>query len=375
MRHHGGSNIIKSSRGTGPVTLRQPWSAPVSPGRPAGANARFDEEELCRSLKVSDAVSARATYPAEALHVCEWCFGPLEVAVRLREDRGRRSPGSASPGVRARSGATPICSRPMPPGAVSLGGGFTPLVRADRLAAELGLGELWIKNDALNPTGSFKGSRRLGGADQSPRARLQSGGVCVHGQPGQLGRGPRRPRRDALRRLHPLQPRVGQGRGQRRLRRRRGSRSRATTTTSTACVPSWPRSSRSGAFANINIRTYYGEGLQDARLRGGRAAGLAGARPRRRPDRLGEPADQDRQGLQASSHTVGLLDEAPSVRISGRPGRRVLAGGDGVRRAGTDVVPAGAARHHRQVGRHRRPGRRPLRPRRGPGAAAGPSTR
>ena len=41
-------------------------------------------------------------------------------------------------------------------GAVSLGAGFTPLVRADRLAAELGLGELWIKNDTLNPTGSFK---------------------------------------------------------------------------------------------------------------------------------------------------------------------------------------------------------------------------
>jgi len=43
-----------------------------------------------------------------------------------------------------------------PDGAVDLGAGFTPLVRADRLAAELGLGELWIKNDTLNPTGSFK---------------------------------------------------------------------------------------------------------------------------------------------------------------------------------------------------------------------------
>src|SRR6059036_2453947 len=39
---------------------------------------------------------------------------------------------------------------------VNLGAGFTPLVRADRLAAELGLGELWSKNDTLNPTGSFK---------------------------------------------------------------------------------------------------------------------------------------------------------------------------------------------------------------------------
>src|SRR5207249_8215254 len=42
------------------------------------------------------------------------------------------------------------------PGAVDLGAGFTPLVRADRLAAELGLGEVWVKNDTLNPTGSFK---------------------------------------------------------------------------------------------------------------------------------------------------------------------------------------------------------------------------
>ena len=40
--------------------------------------------------------------------------------------------------------------------AVDLGAGFTPLVRADRLAAELGLGELYIKNDTLNPTNSFK---------------------------------------------------------------------------------------------------------------------------------------------------------------------------------------------------------------------------
>ncbi len=42
------------------------------------------------------------------------------------------------------------------PGAIDLGAGCTPLVRADRLAAELGLGELWLKNDTVNPTGSFK---------------------------------------------------------------------------------------------------------------------------------------------------------------------------------------------------------------------------
>jgi len=41
-------------------------------------------------------------------------------------------------------------------GAVTLGEGWTPLTRADRLARELGSAELWIKNEGLSPTGSFK---------------------------------------------------------------------------------------------------------------------------------------------------------------------------------------------------------------------------
>jgi threonine synthase len=39
---------------------------------------------------------------------------------------------------------------------VDLGDGFTPLIRADRLAAEIGLSEVWLKNDTANPSGSFK---------------------------------------------------------------------------------------------------------------------------------------------------------------------------------------------------------------------------
>ena len=95
------------------------------------------------------------TYPAEALHVCEWCFGPLEVVydydaiagvvTRERIARGPLSIWRYADLLPARA-----------EGAVDLGAGFTPLVRADRLAAELGLGELWIKNDTVNPTGSFK---------------------------------------------------------------------------------------------------------------------------------------------------------------------------------------------------------------------------
>ncbi len=94
-------------------------------------------------------------YPAEALHVCEWCFGPLEVvydydAIKAVVSRQRIAAGPLS--IWRYSDLLPVRAE----GAVSLGAGFTPLVRAHRLAAELGLGELWIKNDTLNPTGSFK---------------------------------------------------------------------------------------------------------------------------------------------------------------------------------------------------------------------------
>jgi threonine synthase len=94
-------------------------------------------------------------YPAEALHVCEHCFGPLEVVYDYEAIAAAVSPDSiaAGPGTIWRY-APLLPADPVAP--VDLGAGFTPLVRADRLAAELGLGELWIKNDTVNPTGSFK---------------------------------------------------------------------------------------------------------------------------------------------------------------------------------------------------------------------------
>jgi threonine synthase len=94
-------------------------------------------------------------YPAEALHVCEWCFGPLEVvfdyqAIAASISREKIAAGPHT--IWRYADLLPAAAE----GAVDLGVGFTPLVRADRLAAELGLGELWVKNDTLNPTGSFK---------------------------------------------------------------------------------------------------------------------------------------------------------------------------------------------------------------------------
>ena len=94
-------------------------------------------------------------YPLEARYVCESCFGPLEVAyeVQSADPAALRRKIQAGPaGIWRYADFLPFAERPRDP----LEPGLTPLVRADRLAERLGLGELWIKNDAANPTHSFK---------------------------------------------------------------------------------------------------------------------------------------------------------------------------------------------------------------------------
>jgi len=95
------------------------------------------------------------SYPAEALHVCEFCFGPLEVAYdhdAMRKGVTRESIEAGPRNIWRYAGLLPADGTDP----VSLGAGFTPLVRADRLANALGLGELYVKDDTRNPTGSFK---------------------------------------------------------------------------------------------------------------------------------------------------------------------------------------------------------------------------
>src|SRR6516225_4413370 len=96
-------------------------------------------------------------FPAEALHVCDYCFGPLEVAYdyeRIADTVSRERIQAGPRTIWRYRDLLPVDLDEEVP--VDLGAGFTPLVRADRLAAELGLGELWIKDDTANPTGSFK---------------------------------------------------------------------------------------------------------------------------------------------------------------------------------------------------------------------------
>ena len=96
-----------------------------------------------------------ADYPLEALYVCEQCFGPLEVAYdhsALDPAEAKRKIQAGPAGIWRYADFLPFAERPRDP----LQPGLTPLVRADRLAERLGLTEVWIKNDAANPTHSFK---------------------------------------------------------------------------------------------------------------------------------------------------------------------------------------------------------------------------
>ena len=97
----------------------------------------------------------KTEYPLDARYVCERCFGPLEVAYAPLAE--------ADPAqLRARIEAGPYSLwrytdfLPVERPETALGAGWTPLLRADRLERELGLDEVWIKNDAANPTHSFK---------------------------------------------------------------------------------------------------------------------------------------------------------------------------------------------------------------------------
>ena len=63
---------------------------------------------------------------------------------------------------------------------VSLGEGFTPLIELPQLAAEVGVRRLWVKDEAVNPTASFK-ARGLSGAVTAP-ARDGVPGLVVHGR-------------------------------------------------------------------------------------------------------------------------------------------------------------------------------------------------
>jgi threonine synthase len=267
-------------------------------------------------------------YPAEALHVCEYCFGPLEVvydydavAAAISPEKVAAGPSTiwryapllpaGGPGVGESTSAGPEAGA----NRVDLGAGFTPLVRADRLAAELGLGELWVKNDTLNPTGSFKDrvvavaltrARELGFkvaacastgnlansvAAHAARAGMQSIVFIPHD----------------LEEAKVVTTAVYSG-GLIAVEGTYDDVNRLCAELASE-QPTW-------AFVNVNLRTYYAEGSKTLAFE---VAEQLGWQP---PDHVVVPIASGSQLTKIHKgfgelHRVGLLDDEPHVRVSG----------------------------------------------------------
>jgi len=95
-------------------------------------------------------------YPVAPVHVCELCFGPLEVEydyALIRRSLSRQTIAARPASLWRYQELLPLSRPPT----IGLHSGCTPLVKADRLAAVLGVDELYVKDDSVNhPTFSYK---------------------------------------------------------------------------------------------------------------------------------------------------------------------------------------------------------------------------
>jgi len=253
------------------------------------------------------------SYPAEALHVCDWCFGPLEVVYDYEALAAATSRQSIAQGPMSiwRYGNL----LPATDDGVDLGTGFTPLVRAERLAAELGLGELWIKNDTLNPTGSFK-DRVV--AVALARARQFGFKVAACASTGNLANSvAAHAARAGMRHVVFIPADLEAGKvvttavyGP-HLIAVEGSYDDVNRLCAELASehPTW-------AFVNVNLRTYYAEGSKTLAFETAEQLGW------RAPDHVVVPVASGSQLTKIAKGfeelgRVGLLDEVPHVRISG----------------------------------------------------------
>ena len=227
LRHIAGR--IQRGGGTGPMKPRQPLAAQATRTVPiperCGRRTSRPPPPRTGGGFLMGVIGLRCRecgehYEAEARYVCTRCFGPVEVAydhAALAEDpaalrrRIQAGPQSLWRYADLLPAAAPGVGDPLPPG-------LTPLVRADRLAERLGLGEVWVKNDAANPTHSFKDRVVAIAAQAALRAGLRHARLLLDREPRQRRRRPRRRARAAELRLHPVRPRGAEGPRERRLR-------------------------------------------------------------------------------------------------------------------------------------------------------------
>jgi threonine synthase len=98
----------------------------------------------------------QSEFEPQATHVCDLCFGPLEVKYDYAEMARSVSRQSIAAGPNSLWRYRDLLPVHRDTELVTLGEGMTPLVHATRLGAELGLANLYIKNETMNPTNSFK---------------------------------------------------------------------------------------------------------------------------------------------------------------------------------------------------------------------------
>ncbi|MGH8979819.1 MAG: threonine synthase [Acidimicrobiales bacterium] len=254
------------------------------------------------------------TFPTEALHVCDMCFGPLEVAYDYDAIAAHVSRDSIEAGPRSiwrYEALLPVADeRP-----VELGAGCTPLVRADRLAAELGLGELWIKDDTANPTGSFK-DRVVSVA--LTKARQLGFKVAACASTGNLANSVAAHAARAGMASVVLVPRD--------LETAKIAMTAVYGGTLVAVDGNYDDVNRlcaeltsehpAWAFANVNLRTYYAEGSKTLAFEIAEQLGWQA------PDHVVVPVGSGSQLTKVAKGfeelgTVGLLHDPPEVRISG----------------------------------------------------------
>src|SRR5580693_7663038 len=253
-------------------------------------------------------------FPAEALHVCDYCFGPLEVAYDYEAIAATISRERIEAGPRTMwryRDLLPVSDE----SPVDLGAGFTPLVRADRLAAALGLGELWIKDDTANPTGSFK-DRVVSVA--LTKARELGFKVAACASTGNLANSVAAHAARAGMASVVLIPSD--------LEKAKVTMTAVYGGTLVAVDGTYDDVNRlcaeltsehpSWAFVNVNVRTYYAEGSKTLAFEVAEQLGWEA------PDHVVVPVASGSQLTKVAKgfselHTVGLLDDEPHVRVSG----------------------------------------------------------
>ena len=286
---------------------------------------------------------------------------PARGRVRLRRDRARRSAARRSRPARRACGATPTCCPVACDPSVDLGTGFTPLVRADRLAAELGLGEVWIKNDTRNPTNSFKDRVVSVALSKALEFGFK---VAACASTGNLANSVAAHAAHAGLRSYVFIPsNLEQGKivttsvyGGNVVAIEGNYDDVNRLCAELAGIYDW-------AFVNVNMRPFYAEGSKTLAFETAEQLGW------RTPDHVVVPAASGslltkiQKGFKRAAPGRPARRRAARARV-GRAGARLLADRDRVHRA-VRHDPAGEARHDRQVAGDRQPGRRLLRARRG----------